>query len=79
MGSIRDEVDDVLSLREGIDLSHPSRPLQASFVTEALHPVLAARDIKDRLNTGEEPSIVSDWTYIVESSKTLPLSFCYPP
>ena len=65
-----DEVQTTLSLIEGAGLPHPSAPLLASFVTEALNPPSAARYMKRRLLLGEGSSLVTDWSYIVESSKT---------
>lgn len=69
MASTHGEVRSILSVIENIRLPHPSGPLLSSFVTEALNPVLAARYVKERLSAEEAPSLVSDWTYIVECSK----------
>ncbi|KAK3989017.1 hypothetical protein QBC44DRAFT_396900 [Cladorrhinum sp. PSN332] len=67
MDTTRDEVQDVLSLIEDEGLPYPSSPLLASFVTEALNPVLAARYVKGRLLHGEGSSLVANWSYIIES------------
>lgn len=67
----REQVDRTLSLIAALDLPHPSGALLESFVTEALHPVVAARYVKDRLSAGDARSLVSDWIYIVESGKPL--------
>ncbi|EAQ87712.1 hypothetical protein CHGG_04331 [Chaetomium globosum CBS 148.51] len=63
----REEVQRALSLIEDLDLPHPTGPLISLFVTEALHPVLAARYVINRLSTGKARSLVADWIYIVES------------
>ncbi len=65
----REQVDRTLSLIAALDLPHPSGTLLESFVTEALHPVAAARYVMDRLSTGDARSLVLDWIYIVESGK----------
>ena len=54
-------------LIRGAKLPHPADLLLESFVKEALSRVSAARYVKDRLLRGEGPSLVSDWSYIVES------------
>jgi hypothetical protein len=69
MDSGGDEVQTTLSLIEGAGLPYPSAPLLASFVAEAVSPPLAALYMKRRLLLGDGPSLVADWTYIVESSK----------
>lgn len=75
-----DEVQNALSLVDGAGLPYPSGPLLESFITEALNPVLAARYVKGRLASGEGSSLVSDWSYIIESSKfTAPASFLSLP
>jgi len=58
-----DEVQTTLSLIEGAGLPHPSAPLLASFVIEALNPPSAARYMKRRLLLGEGSSLVTDWSY----------------
>ncbi|KAK3294461.1 kinase-like domain-containing protein [Chaetomium fimeti] len=63
----REEVQQTLSLIGELDLPHPSGSLLSFFVTEALHPVLAADYVNDRLSAGEARSLVADWIYIVES------------
>ncbi|KAK4150826.1 kinase-like domain-containing protein [Chaetomidium leptoderma] len=63
----RQEVDGTLPLIATLDLPHPSGALLSSFVTDALHPLVAARYVSDRLSAGEARSLVSDWIYIVES------------
>ena len=65
----RQQVDKTLSLIAALDLPHPSGALLKSFVTEALHPVVAARYVEHRLSAGDAQSLVSNWIYIVESSK----------
>lgn len=75
MDTADDEVQNTLSLIEGVGLPHPSGPLLASFVTEALNPVLAARYVKGRLLLGEGSSLVADWSYIIESSELIPPLF----
>jgi hypothetical protein len=70
----REEVDKTLSLIESLDLPHPSGALLSSFVREALHPVLAARYVNDRLLVGDACSLVSDWIYIVDSGEPKSLS-----
>ena len=60
----REEVNKTLSLIENLDLL-------SSFISEALHPVLAARYVNDRLSAGEARSLVSDWIYVVESGAFL--------
>ena len=67
----REEVQRALSLIEDLDLPHPTGPLISLFVTEALHPVLAARYVINRLSTGKARSLVADWIYIVESGEHL--------
>ena len=67
----REQVDRTLSLIAALDLPHPSGVLLESFVTEALHPAVAARYVNDRLPAGDARSLVSDWIYIVESGKPL--------
>jgi hypothetical protein len=69
MNSNRAEVSKTLSLIETLDLPHPSGALLEAFVTETLHPVVAARYVNARLSAGEARSLVSDWIYIVESGK----------
>jgi hypothetical protein len=66
----REEVDRTLSLIESLDLPHPSGALLSAFVREALHPVLAARYVNDRLSVGDACSLVSDWIYIVDSGES---------
>ncbi|KAI1209388.1 uncharacterized protein F4807DRAFT_460604 [Annulohypoxylon truncatum] len=67
MAATDDEVKGTLSLIESERLPHPSGPLLELFVSEALHPVLAARCVKYRLLAGEASSLVDDWSYIIES------------
>jgi hypothetical protein len=70
MGPERDEVSNTLSRLAALALPHPSVALLSSFVTEALHPVVAARYVNDRLLAGEARSLVSDWIFIVESGES---------
>ncbi|KAH6856237.1 kinase-like domain-containing protein [Chaetomium sp. MPI-CAGE-AT-0009] len=63
----REEVEQTLSVIEELGLPHPSGPLLSFFVTKALHPVLAARYVNERLSAGGARSLVADWIYIVES------------
>jgi hypothetical protein len=86
MDTTGDEVQNALSLIEDAGLPHPSGPLLASFITEALSPPLAARYVKRRSMQGQGPSLVANWSYIIESSKLIfaldPLTFpfiCRPP
>lgn len=74
----RAEVSRVLSLIHNVDLPHPSSILLSVFVTEALHPPVAARYMNDRLSSRDGVSLVSDWIYIVESRKR-PLTFAQSP
>ncbi|KAK0704498.1 hypothetical protein B0H67DRAFT_648928 [Lasiosphaeris hirsuta] len=67
MDPIGDEVQNALSLIDGAGLPYPSGPFLESFITEALNPVLAARYMKGRLAAGEGSSLVSDWSYIIDS------------
>jgi hypothetical protein len=76
MDANRREVDQALSLIETIDLPHPSGELLSSFVKQALHPVLAARYVSDRLSAGEARSLASNWIYIVQSSEFLIQCHC---
>ncbi len=75
MDTTGDEVQDTLSLIEGTGLPHPSGPLLASFITEAVNPVAAASYVKERLLVDQGLSLVANWTYIIESSKCASLSF----
>ncbi|KAL2136861.1 hypothetical protein VTI74DRAFT_587 [Chaetomium olivicolor] len=61
------EVLDALALVDAAGLPHPSGPLLKSFISSALHPTLAARYTRKAIDSGEGSSLVSDWTYIVES------------
>lgn len=72
----REEVQQTLSLIEDLDLPHPTGPLLSLFVTEALHPNLAARYVNHRLSTGKARSLVADWIYIIESGEYLSPSGC---
>lgn len=63
---------DVLALIGNASLSHPLGPLLTCFVTEALNPTLAAEHVRETCHASGVPianllSLVSDWTYIVES------------
>ncbi|KAK4160268.1 hypothetical protein QBC43DRAFT_303939 [Cladorrhinum sp. PSN259] len=70
MDANRAEVEGALSLIEEADLPHPSGPLLASFIKEALHPVMAARYTKEKLLLGEGSSLLANWSYIIESNAT---------
>ncbi|KAI0161773.1 hypothetical protein GGR52DRAFT_561098 [Hypoxylon sp. FL1284] len=67
MAAVDSEVDDVLSTIENTGLPHPLIPFLQSYVSDAVHPVLAARYVKPRLELGEASSLAADWTYIIES------------
>jgi hypothetical protein len=69
MAAPPDEIRNALSLIESARLPHPSGLLLASFVQEALNPLVAARYVQKRIQGGEIRSLVSDWIYIVESSE----------
>lgn len=69
-GVTGDEVHGALAAIEAAGLPHPSGPLLRSFVNSALHPQLAARYARRAIDAGEGSSLVSDWTYIVESSES---------
>lgn len=71
MDPTHSEVNKTLSLIETLDLPHPSGALLSSFVTNAIHPVVAARHVNARLSAGEARSLVSDWIYVVESSESI--------
>lgn len=77
MASAREEVRSTLAVIESLQLPHPSNLLLSSFVSEALDPLVAARYVKDRLSTDGGRSLVSDWVYIVESSMSYALDYCY--
>ena len=62
-------VHSVLSLIDTAGLPHPSGPLLASFVKDAVDPVMAARYVQSEITASGAPTLVSDWTYVVESSK----------
>ena len=70
------EVRDVLSQIENADLPYPSGPLLSSFVTGAVDPTLAARYLSARLVAEEARSVVIEWAYIVNSSKSAALASC---
>lgn len=72
----REEVQHILSLIEDLDLPHPTGSLLSFFVTEAIHPVQAARYVKHRLSTGKARAVVTDWIYIVESGEHLSPPCC---
>ncbi|TVY55426.1 hypothetical protein LSUE1_G009591 [Lachnellula suecica] len=67
-----DTVIEALLLIENAKLPHPSAPLLASYITEALHPRLAADYVLKLCHAGHHQrtgllSLVSDWNYLVES------------
>ena len=71
-------IQETLSLIEQARLPHPSGPLLAAFVTEALQPLTAANFVKLRCRDAADEraalqSLVSDWTYIVEACESSPL------
>ena len=72
----REEVQRTLSLIEDLDLPHPTDSLLSFFVTEAIHPIQAARYVKHRLSTGKARAVVTDWIYIVESGEYPSFSCC---
>lgn len=68
-----DEVKEALLLIERARLPHPSGPLLSPFVVEALNPQLAAEYILRICRHSHDQqadlrSLVSDWSYVVESS-----------
>ncbi|KAK6865799.1 hypothetical protein PG995_002327 [Apiospora arundinis] len=65
-------VQEALAFIEDARLPHPSGPLLSSFVTEALNPTLAAGHVIRTCHAAGDQyasllSLVSDWTYVVES------------
>jgi hypothetical protein len=68
-----DDVKEALLLIESAKLPHPSGQLLSSFVIEALNPRLAAQYVlqtcrSDHNRQADLLLIVSDWSYLVESS-----------
>ena len=78
MAFTHEDVQGTLSLIETMRLPHPSGRLLSSFVTEAVDPALAACYVRDRLSAGDAYSMVSDWTYIIESRMSSSLKPLYP-
>jgi hypothetical protein len=76
MATTQDEVNHALRLVDESALPHPWGPLLSSFITEALNPAVAARYVVDKLTEGYGSGLVSDWSYIIESSVFI---FVYPP
>jgi hypothetical protein len=70
MNPNREQADETLSRIAALDLPHPSVALLSFFVSEALHSVVAARYVNDRLSAGEARSLVSDWIFSVESGES---------
>jgi hypothetical protein len=66
------DVMTALSLIEGVRLPHPYGPLLSAFIEEALNPVAAARYVRNIIGAGEIHSLLSDWTYVIESSNHPP-------
>lgn len=76
MGHVPDHVvDEALSLIQNeSELPHPLGPLLKSFISEALQPRLAAAHVLQRCRHNDDQkaaliALISDWMYIVESSK----------
>ncbi|KAH7309860.1 hypothetical protein B0I35DRAFT_359428 [Stachybotrys elegans] len=59
------EVEAALSLIDSQELPYPSDEILRSFVQQALHPILAARYISDRLQRDLASAVVSDWSFII--------------
>lgn len=63
-------IDDTLWQVEGLPLPHPAGALLRSFIVEAVNSQVAATYVLSRISSTEEAHrLVSDWLYIVESSK----------
>ena len=76
-------VKEALSLIESAGLPHPSSLLLSSFIIEALDPPLAAQYVLPTCRSGDDEeadlfSIVSDWSYIVESSTSPTCTLAFP-
>jgi hypothetical protein len=70
MALAQDKVHSALSLIETAGLPHPQGSLLKSFVQDAVNPEVAALYVHEGLITrGGAETLVSDWTYIVDSSK----------
>jgi hypothetical protein len=77
------DVKKALSLIESARLPHPSGPILSSFIIEALNPRSAAQYVLHTCRPDHNQricllQIVSDWTYLVESSMC-PISTCRTP
>jgi hypothetical protein len=69
-------VDKALYLiRDEPYLPHPLGKLLSSFITQALHPPVAAAHVLSYCHPGQHReaelrALVSDWTFIIESSES---------
>lgn len=67
------DVREALSLAENANLAHPASALLSCFILDALNPQLAAKHVLEGCRRSQDLeavllSLVSDWSYIVESS-----------
>lgn len=74
MATPEDEVREALSLIETAGLPYPSDLLLLNFVSDARHRHLAARYVQRAFAAGEAGLLVTDWTYIIDSSELSPRS-----
>jgi len=72
MATPEDEVREARSLIETAGLPYPSDLLLLNFVNGAHHRHLAARYVQRAFAAGEVELLVTNWTYIVDSSEVPP-------
>jgi hypothetical protein len=64
------EVDSVLRALRQAGLRYPAYELIWCFISSAKKPLVAARYAKQRMEDGGPYLMVSDWAYIIQSSKS---------
>lgn len=72
--AVDDTVKEAWSLIADAKLHYPEGPLLSSFVTNALHPRLAAEYLLKRCHSTSDPAseileLLADWRFIVLSRK----------